>query len=35
LLKFKEKPERAEEAERVVRLVNTKEAFAEFDQSGL
>lgn len=35
LLRFKEKPERAEKAERVARLVNTKEAFAEFDQSGL
>ena len=33
MLKFKEKPEKAEEAERAVRFVDTKEKFAEFDQS--
>ena len=35
LLKFEERPEKAEEAEKAARLVDAKETFAEFDQSAL
>lgn len=35
MLKFKEKPEKAEEARRAAQLVDTKESFGEFGQSTL